>query len=36
MLKEISIGALTARVIEALDEEASDVFYKIASETLRM
>lgn len=35
-LKEITIGVLTAREIEPLDDEASEVFYKISSEASRM
>ena len=35
-LKDIVIGALTAREIEPLDVDASEVFYKIASEAKLM
>ncbi|WP_169338642.1 immunity protein Tsi6 family protein [Chitiniphilus shinanonensis] len=35
-LKEITIGVLTAREIEPLDDEAAEIFYKISSEASRM
>ena len=35
-LKEIIIGALTAREVEPLDEDAATVFYKVAGEVARM
>jgi hypothetical protein len=35
-LKEIIIGALTAREVEPLDEDAASVFYKVAGEATRM
>ena len=35
-LKEITIGVLTAREVESLDDEASEVFYKISSEASRI
>lgn len=35
-LKEIIIGALTAREIEPLDEDAAELFYKAADEARRM
>jgi Tsi6 len=35
-LKEIIIGALTAREVEALDEGVAKIFYKIASEARSM
>ena len=35
-LKEIIIGALAAREIEPLDEEAANIFYKVSGEAKRM
>lgn len=35
-LKEITIGVLTAREVEPLNEEASEIFHKISSEASRM
>ncbi len=35
-LREITIGVLTAREVEPLDESAAELFYKIASEASRM
>jgi hypothetical protein len=35
-LKEITIGVLTAREIEPLDDDAAETFYEIASLSKRM
>lgn len=35
-LKDITIGVLTAREIEQLDEDAAETFYKIASASKAM
>lgn len=35
-LKEITIGVITAREIEPLDDEAAETFYQIAGEAKRM
>lgn len=35
-LKEITIGVITAREIEPLDDDAAETFYKIASEARQM
>ena len=35
-LKEITIGVLTAREIEPLDEDVAELFYKVSGEANRM
>jgi hypothetical protein len=35
-LKEITIGVITAREIEPLDDDAAETFYQIASEAKQM
>jgi hypothetical protein len=35
-LKDITIGVVTAREIEPLDDDAAETFYQIASEAKRM
>jgi hypothetical protein len=35
-LKEITIGVITAREIEILDDDAAETFYQIASEAKQM
>lgn len=35
-LNNITIGVLTAREIEPLDDDAAEIFYKISSEAKRM
>lgn len=35
-LKDITIGVMTAREIEALDDDAAETFYQIASEAKQM
>lgn len=35
-LREIIIGVLTAREIELLDENAANIFYKVAAESKKM
>jgi hypothetical protein len=35
-LREITIGVLTAREVEPLDEDVAEVFYKIAGEATRL
>lgn len=35
-LKDITIGVMTAREIEPLDDGAAEIFYQIASEAKRM
>jgi hypothetical protein len=35
-LREISIGLITSREIEQLDDKAAETFYQIASESKRM
>ena len=36
LLKDITIGVLTAREVESLDNDAAEVFYKIASLSKQM
>lgn len=35
-LSEITIGVLTAREVEPLDEDAAEIFYKVAGEVRNM
>lgn len=35
-LREITIGVLTAREIEPLDESVAEVFYKVATEATKL